>query len=116
MPTKDEMMAQAALQQSQEENKKFTKTRLYNITKITILVISVVVLAIGILGSMHWGVFSSFIMADYVSFIESYRGIFITLIASIGAGGGLKNIAKAITDKKTGSSDDGEDLVKGGSV
>lgn len=114
MPTKDEMVAQAAIQNSQEEKKKFAKSRLYNATKITILVISVLVLVIGILGSMHWGVFSSFAMADYVSFIESYRGIFITLIASIGAGGGLKNIAKAITEKKTGSDDDGEDLVKGG--
>lgn len=114
MPTKDEILADEAIRASQQDSKKFQKSKLYNITKIAILGISILILIIGIFGAMHWGIFSAFDMADYVSFIESYRGIFITLIASIGAGGGLKNIAKAMTEKKPGG-DDGEDLVKGGS-
>lgn len=118
MPTKDEMMTQAAIESADQENKKFKKSKLYNITKIVILAISIIVLIIGILGSMHWGIFAAFKMADYVSFIEVYRGIFISLIATIGVGGGVKNIAKAITDKATSGSsrDSGEDIVKGGNV
>ena len=115
MPTKDEMMAAAATAPTDEENKKSNKSKLYNITKIVILGIAVLVLVIGILGSMHWGVFSSFVMADFVSFVGQYNSIFITLIASIGAGGGIKNIAEALKSRnKTTPEDDGESMVRGG--
>lgn len=115
MPTKDEMMAVAATTPDKEEDKKFKKSKLYNITKIVILAIAVLVLFVGILGSMHWGIFSSFVMADFVSFIGEYNSIFITLIASIGAGGGIKNLAEAITKRKQDPpTDDGENIARGG--
>ena len=115
MPTKDEMMAAVAAAPTNEEDKKSNKSKLYNITKIVILAIAVVVLFIGILGSMHWGIFSSFVMADFVAFIGQYNSIFITLIASIGAGGGIKNIAEALKSRnKTTPEDDGESIARGG--
>lgn len=116
MPTKDEMIAAEAYSPINEEDKKSNKSKLYNITKIVILGIAVLVLFIGILGSMHWGIFSSFVMDDFVSFIGEYNSIFITLIASIGAGGGIKNIVEALKNRnKKTSGDDGEDIARGGS-
>lgn len=91
------------------------KSRSYNITKIAITVIAVVVMVVGIFGSAKAGMFGNFVMADFVSFLEAYKGIFIALIASIGAGGAAKNVISALTNKKKdGSSDDGESLAKGG--
>lgn len=114
MPTKDEMMVAQATATNKDEEKISKKSKLYNITKMVILGIAILVLIIGILGSMHWGVFSSFVMADFVTFLSTYNSIFIALIASIGAGGGIKNIAQAISKKKESAADDGESIVKGG--
>jgi hypothetical protein len=95
------------------EEKKFSKTKIYNFTKYAIVGISVIVLFIGILGSMHWGIFSSFVMADFVSFINAYKGMFITLTGSIGIGGVAKNYFKS---KKEKNEDEGKDIATGGKV
>jgi|SRR6056297_1591041 len=92
----------------EKEEKDTNKSRLYQITKISIVVIAIIVLIIGILGSMHWGIFSDFVMSDFVSFIDAYKGMFITLTGSIGIGGAVKNI---VANKKK---DDGKNLATGG--
>jgi hypothetical protein len=83
------------------------KSQLYNFTKMAIVAIAIIVLIIGIFGSMHWGIFSEFVMSDFVSFIDAYKGMFITLTGSIGIGGAVKNFTK----KKE---DDGKNVATGG--
>jgi hypothetical protein len=61
---------------------------------------------------MHWGIFSDFVMTDFVSFIDAYKGMFITLTGSIGLGGIAKNAFKARNSNK----DDGRDIATGGEV
>lgn len=90
-----------------KEIKDSNKSQLYQITKIAIVAISIIVLIIGILGSMHWGVFSDFQMEDFVSFINAYKGMFITLTGSIGIGGAVKNFTKK-------RDDDGKSKATGG--
>ena len=65
-------------------------------------------------------------MSDFTNFIESYGGIFMTLIGSIGLGGAAKNGISALAEYKKAMSGikpdennkkdeiEGEDLVKGG--
>lgn len=95
-----------------EEQSEFKKSKLYQWTKISIVAIAIIVLVIGILGSMHWGIFSDFVMADFVSFIDAYKGMFITLTGSIGIGGITKNVLKSRNSNK----DDGRDIATGGEV
>ena len=82
---------------------KFQKSKMYNFTKSAIVVITVVVLIVGILGSMRIGVFSDFSMNDFVSFINAYQGMFITLTGSISIGGIAKNYFKAKSEEKDNS-------------
>jgi hypothetical protein len=98
--------------QSKEEEKKFKKSSLYNWTKRTILGVAIIILFIGILGSMKFGPFSSFDMSDFVSFLDAYKGMFITLTASVGAGGAVKNLMQQRSEEK----DDGRDTVMRGDV
>lgn len=86
------------------------KSPAYNFAKISIVVIALFVLLVGTLGSMHWWIFSSFVMSDFISFIEAYNAIFITLTSSIGLGGAVKNVLKVIPEKKS----DGRDIATGG--
>ena len=123
--TQEELDAvQALLKEREEEKEKegrghfSPKSKAYNSTKIAIVVIAVVVMAVGIFGSTHFGLFEKFSMTDFVSFLEAYKGIFIALIASIGAGGAAKNAIAALVNKKKSengtASDDGESIAKGG--
>lgn len=93
---------------SDEENKEFKKSKLYQWTKLAIVAIAIIVLVVGILGSMHWGVFSDFVMDDFVSFIDAYKGMFMTLTGSIGLGGIAKNAFKSK------SNDDGRSIATSG--
>lgn len=95
-----------------DEQDAFKKSNLYQWTKISIVAIAIIVLVIGILGSMHWGIFSDFVMSDFVAFIDAYKGMFITLTGSIGLGGMAKNALKA----KNAQKDDGRDIATGGEV
>jgi hypothetical protein len=104
MATRDELQAQLdaldkqdkQLKVSQEVTKKhFEKTKMYNGTKLAIGIIVVFLAVIGTLGSMRWGIFSSFDMDSFVKFLSAYQGIFITLTGSVGVGGIAKNILKA---------------------
>lgn len=94
--------ADAPVKEVNESN----KSKLYQWTKIAIVAIAIIVLLIGILGSMHWGIFSEFVMSDFVSFIDAYKGMFITLTGSIGIGGAVKNLTKK-------SKDDGKNIATG---
>jgi len=100
-----------------EENRKkrYGKTRLYNGTKIAIVLIIIYLVMIGTFGSMKVGPFSNFSMDDFVKFLGAFSPIFITLTGSIGVGGIAKNVAKSIAAKKNGNADVwGENLAKGG--
>jgi len=100
----------------------FGKTKLYNGTKMAIVIIIVFLVVIGTMGSMHFGPFSAFSMDDFVKFLGSFSPIFITLTSSIGLGGIAKNVVKVISDKNgsgtttEGAGDDptGEELAKSG--
>lgn len=113
--TNEELDAvRAMLEASKSEEDISKKSKTYNWTKIAIIIIACIVMVIGIFGSMRWGVFQLFSMDDFVKFLDSYKGIFISLIDSIGGGGAIKNIVSAYTKKKNGNHDDGESLAKGG--
>lgn len=114
---------------NESENKSTikAKSKSYKVTKILIVGIVVFLAFIGFLGSTHWGMFKDFNMLDFTNFLDSYGGIFMTLIASIGLGGAAKNGISALADYKKAlkglrskpkrdnkQDDDGEDLVKGG--
>jgi len=99
---------------SEEERKKsYGKSRLYNGTKIAIVLIIVYLVMVGTFGSMKIGPFSDFSMDDFVKFLSAFSPIFITLTGSIGIGGIAKNVAKSIAEKKNNSTW-GEDLAKSG--
>lgn len=114
MPTRDELLAQ--LNELDEQDKKlkqemrsfpkksiFEKTKTYNGTKIAIAVIVVFLAIIGTLGSMKWGIFSSFDMDSFVKFLSAYQGIFITLTGSVGVGGIVKNVLKGKSEGSNGN-------------
>jgi hypothetical protein len=97
----------------EENENEFAKSKLYDWTKRVIFIVVLVLLVVGVLGSMHWGgPFENFVMADFVSFMDSYKGIFIALISSIAGGGIAKNILKARNKKN----DDGKNLATGGDI
>jgi len=130
MATAEELRAELAKLEAEEKElnktqenydelyrmKNYGKSRLYNGTKIAILLVTIFLIIIGTFGSMHIGPFLTFSMDDFVKFLGSFSPIFITLTGSIGLGGIAKNIAKSISDKKNGKTTeiDGEDLVKSG--
>lgn len=76
------------------------KTVSYNIAKIVIVSIVALLAIVGCLGSTHWGIFNQFNMIDYAKFLESYGGVLITFIGSIGLGGAVKNGMSALSDYK----------------
>ena len=99
----------------EERKKNYGKSRLYNGTKISIVLIIVYLVIVGTFGSMKIGPFSDFSMDDFVKFLSAFSPIFITLTGSIGIGGIAKNVAKSIAAKKNSNSITwGEDLAKSG--
>lgn len=93
--------------------KKFGKTKVYNGTKLAIVLIIIYLVVVGTFGSMHIGPFSKFNMDDFVNFLGSFSPIFITLTGSIGFGGMAKNIAKSISEKNKDNDAPGEEIAKG---
>jgi flagellar basal body-associated protein FliL len=96
-----------------QESKNTNKSKQYNITKIIIVVIIVFLGLAGFLGSTKWGIFRSFNMDDFVSFISAYQGVFIALISCIGVGGIAKNGITMLKQKKEQEVDPTESIVKG---
>lgn len=108
-----------ALKQAEEyydekdRRKDFGKTKLYNGTKLAIVLIIVYLVIVGTFGSMHIGPFKEFNMTDFTSFLSSFSPIFITLTGSIGVGGVAKNIAKGIKKNKEKEEAPGEEIARG---
>ena len=98
MATRDELKAQLRALEEQETSLSL-KSKAYKWSKIFIIAVLVFIALVGTLGSMHWGPFSSFVMNDFVNFINSYKSILITFIGSIGVGGIAKNAVGALTNK-----------------
>lgn len=107
-----------------ESNRKenFGKSKVYNGTKLAIIIIIIFVTIMGTLGSMEFWLFKDFNMDNFVKFLSSFAPLFITLTGSIGIGGVAKNIAKSISGNNTttaiptNSSASGEDLARSGEV
>ena len=101
-----------------ERRKNFGKSKLYDGTKLAIVLVIIYLVIVGTFGSMHIGPFQLFSMDDFVKFLHAFSPIFITLTGSIGIGGTAKNIAKSIVESKkvvAGTSESwGEDAAKGG--
>lgn len=98
MATREELKAQLRALEEQEVSLS-VKSKAYKWSKIFIIAVLIFIAIIGTFGSMHWGPFSSFVMADFVSFINSYKAILITFISSIGVGGIAKNAVGALSSK-----------------
>lgn len=105
---------------SRKEN--FGKSKVYNGTKLAIIIIIVFVTIMGTLGSMDFWLFKDFNMDNFVKFLGSFAPLFITLTGSIGIGGVAKNIAKSISGNNTpgeppaDSTASGEDLARSGEM
>ena len=117
MTTTEELKAQLKVLESDEKSLSL-KSKTYKWSKIFIIAVLVFFALIGTFGSMHWGIFSSFNMSDFVQFIDSYKSIIITFIGSIGLGGIAKNgigvIAKKLKKKEEENKvADGEYIAKG---
>ena len=111
----------AELKRTQKEHnnhvreKGFIKSKVYNGTKMAIVLIIVYLVIVGTFGSMHVGPFKEFSMDDFVKFLGSFSPIFMTLTGSIGLGGIAKNVVKGIAAKKENEEEyPGENLAKGG--
>lgn len=94
----------------------FDKSKSYKGTKIAVAAIVVFLAVIGTLGSMKWGIFSSFDMDSFVKFLSSYQGIFITLTSSVGIGGIVKNVLKSKNGQTIVSGGDDEEDVSAAPV
>lgn len=118
MTTREELTAQLKTLESQEKGLSL-KSKAYKWSKTFIIAVLVFLVIIGTLGSMHWGIFSSFSMIDFVQFVDSYKSILITFIGSIGLGGIAKNGIGAISSKLKKEEEinkvaDGEYTARGG--
>jgi hypothetical protein len=114
----DEELKRAQRHYDQERREKgFIKSKVYNGTKLAIVLIIVYLVIVGTFGSMHVGPFKEFSMDDFVKFLGSFSPIFITLTGSIGVGGIAKNVVKGMQQKKEQEvAASGEDFVKSGGV
>lgn len=105
---------------SRKEN--FGKSKVYNGTKLAIIIIIIFVAVMGTLGSMEFWLFKDFNMDNFVKFLGSFAPLFITLTGSIGIGGVAKNIAKSISGNNTPGTPpadgtvSGEDLARSGEM
>lgn len=129
MSTADELRQQLADLEREESalknastsrpvRKGYLKSKLYDGTKLAIIAVILFLALIGVLGSMHFGIFVAFSMDDFVQFLGAFSPIFITLTGSIGLGGTAKNIAKSIVESKKITTEGavalGEEMAKGG--
>lgn len=98
MATREELKAQLAELESQEKGLSL-KSKTYKWSKIFIIAVLIFLAIVGTLGATHWGIFASFSMSDFVQFINSYKGILMTFIGSIGLGGIAKNGIGAVVNR-----------------
>lgn len=106
------------LDNEQEREKSFSKSKGYKWTKTAIIIIVVYITLIGTFGSMHFWLFKNFSMIDFTSFLGSFSPIFITLTGGISIGGIAKNIAKGLANNNTATENSsiaaGENLARSG--